>query len=52
MNIGTDCSEWLHVCVCVVQILENDETIDHPQPDGEGIRVGEEDTRAPRKSVL
>ena len=34
-----------------IQILENDETIDHPQPDGDGIRVGEEDGRAPKKTV-
>ncbi|CAI8024000.1 Ras-related protein Rab-32 [Geodia barretti] len=34
----------------VAKILENDETIDHPQPDGDGIRVGEEDGRAPKKT--
>ena len=47
MNIGR---LVVSVAICD-QILENDETIDHPQPDGDGIRVGEDDSRAAKKSV-
>ena len=35
-----------------LQILENDETIEHPQPDSDGFKVGDEDPRAAKKTVI
>lgn len=39
----------LHSLIDAHQILENDESIDHPQPDPETVHVGEEAQQVNRR---